>query len=279
MNLADSTKLADFLRTHGLSPNKKFGQNFLVNEAVLDSIVAAAELSESDHVVEIGAGLGTLTRELAKNAGQVTALEYDREIYPALTANLVGVENVELQNLDVRKYEPPADKYKLVANIPYYLTSPILRQFFVETVSRPETTVLLIQREVAEKICNTKKLSVLSLQVKIFGTAELICRVPRESFLPQPKVESAVIRVKLLPRPLIPTADLPEFFDLIHAGFRAPRKKIGGSLTAGLPYAKDISQQILAESGVDPELRPENLTIADWQKLLATLRQLAPSEK
>ncbi len=278
MNLADRTKLEDFLRTHGLAPRKQFGQNFLVDEAVLNKIVTTAELSKADHIVEIGAGLGTLTRELAKEASKVTALEYDREIFPALTSNLKGVKNVELHNLDVRKYKPPPSKYKLVANIPYYLTSPILRQFFVETVNRPETTVLLIQREVAEKICDPNKLSVLSLQVKIFGTAELVCRVPRTSFLPSPKVESAVIRIKLLPKPLISQANLSEFFQLIHAGFRAPRKKIGGSLAAGLPYDKELTRKILIESGVDPELRPENLQIKDWQKLLVAVRELTPTE-
>lgn len=272
MNLVDRDKLESFLRAHGLAPQKKFGQNFLVDESVLAGIVAAADLNKTDRVVEIGAGLGTLTRELASQAEQVTALEYDASIFPALTQNLNERKNVQLLNLDVRKFEPPAGKYKLVANIPYYLTSPILRQFFVDTENRPDLTVLLIQKEVAERICHPTKNSVLSWQVRIFGEPELVLKVPRGSFLPPPKVESAVIRIKLLPEPLVSKQDLGEFFELLHAGFRAPRKKIGGSLIAGLPYEKAVSQKILTDSGVDPDQRPEDLKIMDWQALLAAVR-------
>lgn len=273
MKLSDSLDLEQFLRKNGLKPSHALGQNFLVDEDVLKNIVDAAELREDDEVVEIGAGLGVLTRELAKQAKKVTALEFDRNIFPALQKNLQEFENVDLQNLDVRKFTVPQGRYKLVANIPYYLTSPILRQFFVESGSPPDTAVLLIQREVAEKICDAKKLSVIALEVKIFGEPEIVEIVKPESFLPPPKVDSAVIKISLKPRPEINLEDVPEFFKIVHAGFHAPRKKIRGSFASGFPAKKEVAYEILEQAGIDTDLRPENLRIGDWMKILITLRE------
>jgi len=279
LTLADRDELKAFLRKNGLAPDKQFGQNFLVDQSTLDAIVAAADLSEKDRVVEIGGGLGTLTRELAAKCEHLTTLEYDEKIFPALTRNTAEFENVELQNLDVRKFIPPTEKYKLVANIPYYLTSPIFRQFFVETADRPELAVLLIQREVAEKISNPKKLSILALEVRVFAEAEIVKFVPAESFLPPPKVESAVVKITPKKNPEVGRTDLADFFRTVHAGFRAPRKKIGGSLVAGLPLPKKESLEVLKNSGVNPELRPEDLQIKDWLSLMTAWRDAEKSKK
>jgi 16S rRNA (adenine1518-N6/adenine1519-N6)-dimethyltransferase len=224
-------------------------------------------------VVEIGAGLGVLTRELAQRAEKVTALEFDQNIFPALRKNLIGRENIELLNLDVRKFVPPVGKYKLVANIPYYLTSPILRQFYVETSNRPELTVLLIQKEVAEKICLRDKLSVLALQVQIFGEPQIISKVAPGSFLPPPKVESAILKIVLKPELAVPEADLPDFFKLVHAGFRAPRKKIRGSLAAAWPIPKEQIDKILLATEINQDKRPEDLTVQEWLKILVVFRE------
>lgn len=268
--LADRATLERQLRTAGLFTKKSLGQNFLVDPAVLQAILAAAELTPADHAVEVGAGLGVLTAALAAAAGRVTALEIDRAIWPLLQANLAEAKNAELQNCDVRTFVPPQTNYKLVANIPYYLTSPIIRQFLVEAAVPPTLAVLLVQREVAEKICDSR-LTVLGLQARVYGTPELVCRVPARSFLPPPKVESAVLRIRRHAVPPVPAALLPQFFGLVHAGFRAPRKKIGSSLAAGLPYLKAETLAVVARSGVNADARPGELTIADWLQLLAAL--------
>ena len=271
MNISDRDKLEEFLKKYQLSPKKQFGQNFLIDETVLDAILAASELDASDVVVEIGPGPGALTQRLVQTAKRVTAVELDPDMVAALRLSCADADNLDIQHVDVRTFELPTGKYKLIANIPYYLTSPILRKFFVETDRRPQRAVLLIQKEVAEKIVADKG-SVLAWQVRIFGEAAIVKIVPKDSFLPAPKVASAVIQIQLRPEPLIPAEDIEIFFKMLHIGFRAPRKKIGGSLVAGLPIAKDETRQLLAQSGVNTDQRPEDLSLDDWLALLPLLR-------
>lgn len=271
MKFADSLELENFLRKNNLRADHSLGQNFLVDEKVLAKILAAAELKNSDSVVEVGAGLGILTRALAAKVQKVVALEFDNKIFPILAKNLSDCRNVELQNSDVRHFTPPTENFKLVANIPYYLTSPILRKFFLEN-SPPEIAVILVQKEVAQKICDSKKLSVLALEVRIFGEPEIIEIVLPKSFLPPPKVESAILKISLKKNPEIPRADIADFFKIVHAGFRAPRKKIRGSFAAGFVGKKNVAEKILEEARIDQNLRPEDLKISDWQKILTASR-------
>lgn len=275
--LVDRRELVAFLRANNLVLAKKLGQNFLVDANALAKIIAAADLKKTDTIVEIGAGVGTLTRELAARAQRVIACEIDATIFPALQKNLAGYQNVELQNVDVRKFRPPAGEYKLIANIPYYLTSPILRQFFVETSVRPQRTVLLVQKEVAAKICDSQKLSILALEVRVFATAEIVATIARESFWPPPKVESAILKIVLKKNPEVEDADLPDFFKIVHAGFRAPRKKIRGSFAAGFAGKKAAAFEILKAAKIDESLRPEDLKITDWLALLASARRFTES--
>jgi 16S rRNA (adenine1518-N6/adenine1519-N6)-dimethyltransferase len=261
------TTLTTLLQKHKIHPVKHLGQNFLISQKILNQILDAAELSSQDEIIEIGAGLGILTQELAIHVKKIHALEFDTRIFPLLQKNLSEHKNIKLHNIDVRKFIPSSHKYKLIANIPYYLTSPILRKFFVETKFRPNLTVLLIQKEVAEKIC-AKKFSVLSLEVRVFGEPEIIAQVSAENFLPQPKVQSAILKIKLHQKPAIPETDIANFFQIIHAGFRAPRKKIISSLAAGLTQPKKNIQKILTTAKIDPNLRPADLTISNWQKIL-----------
>jgi 16S rRNA (adenine1518-N6/adenine1519-N6)-dimethyltransferase len=273
MKLADSLELNNFLRENKLKPDHALGQNFLVDEKVLTKIVDAAELQSSDEVIEIGAGLGTLTQELASRAHKVTALEFDAKIFPKLTENLKAYGNVKLQNLDVRKFTPPKTSYKLVANIPYYLTSPILRQFFVESGNPPQIAVLLVQKEVAKKICDPKKLSVLSLEVKLFAEPEIIEIVKPKSFLPPPKVDSAILKLRLKEKFAVEQNDLPDFFKIIHAGFSAPRKKIRGSFAKGFAGKKEVADEILKTAGIDLDLRPEDLGIGEWKRIFNNVKR------
>ncbi|MCF7836221.1 16S rRNA (adenine(1518)-N(6)/adenine(1519)-N(6))-dimethyltransferase RsmA [Candidatus Gracilibacteria bacterium] len=244
-----------------------------MDEKILTKILEAGELKKSDELVEVGAGLGVLTKQLSAKVRKVTALEIDRKIFPTLQKNLADCKNVELHNLDIRHFYQSKKNFKLVANIPYYLTSPILRKFFIENYP-PELTVLLVQKEVAEKICATKKLSVLALEVRIFGEPKIVAIVPPSSFLPPPKVESAILKISLKKNPLVPHADIVDFFKIVHAGFRAPRKKIWGSFAAGFAGKKEVAQKILELAKIDLNLRPEDLQIADWQKVLAASREV-----
>ncbi|MFA6457904.1 MAG: 16S rRNA (adenine(1518)-N(6)/adenine(1519)-N(6))-dimethyltransferase RsmA [Patescibacteria group bacterium] len=273
MKFTSSLELEEFLRQNNLRADHALGQNFLVDATVLAKILAAGELQKSDVVVEVGAGLGTLTRALAQKVQKVIALEFDNKIFPTLQKNLADLGNVELQNIDVRHFTPPTQNFKLIANIPYYLTSPILRKFFLEN-QPPQIAVLLVQKEVAQKICEAKKLSLLALEVRIFGEPEIVALVPPQSFLPPPKVDSAILKITLKPNPEIPRADLVDFFEIVRAGFRAPRKKIRGSFAAGFTGKKAVAEKILAQAGINLDLRPEDLPISDWQKILVASREL-----
>ncbi len=273
MKFTDSLELEKFLRQNNLRADHALGQNFLVDATVLDKILAAGELQKSDVVVEVGAGLGILTRALAQKVQKVVALEFDNKIFPTLQKNLADLGNVELQNIDVRHFTPPHQNFKLIANIPYYLTSPILRKFFLEN-QPPQIAVLLVQKEVAQKICEAKKLSLLALEVRIFGESEIVALVPPQSFLPPPKVDSAILKITLKQSPEIPRADLVDFFEIVRAGFRAPRKKIRGSFAAGFTGKKAVAEKIIAQAGIDLDLRPEDLQISDWQKILVASRKL-----
>lgn len=268
----DRHELELFLKKHGLTAKKQFGQNFLVDQSVLDAIIGACDLGPADRVIEIGAGVGALTSELAQKAGHITALEIDDDLIPVLHNKFSDPTKVTILHTDVRNFTIPETPYKLIANIPYYLTSPIFRKFFLESSNPPTLAVLLIQREVAEKVCIENKLSPLALEVKIFGTPSIVRHVGPTSFLPPPKVDSSVLRVISHVKPLIDAADITDFFRLLHAGFHAPRKKIRGSLTAGLPYPKEVTQAIVEQSGIDTEKRPEDLTLEEWKNLLAAWR-------
>ena len=274
MKIIDRFELEDFLRKNKIKPSHALGQNFLVDSEVLTKILEAGELNANDEIVEVGAGLGVLTRELSTRVKKVIALEFDAKIFPTLQENLKKYENVELQNIDVRKFTPPSNSYKLIANIPYYLTSPILRKFFTESSNPPQLAVLLVQKEVAERICEPKKLSVLALEVRIFANPEIIEIVKPESFLPPPKVDSAILKISLNKKPTVARADLPDFFKIVHAGFHSPRKKIRGSFASGLPFPKKIAHEILEKAEVDSNLRAEDLEISDWKNILDVYRKV-----
>lgn len=246
------------LEKHGLRPNKSLGQNFLLDEDVLDKIVEAADIGANDNIIEVGPGLGVLTRKLAELAKHVTAIELDRGLVALLERENELLENVQFVHQDALKYDPPSDTdYKLVANIPYYITSPLISHFLM-TENRPKKIVVLIQKEVAEKICAPKdKLNVLALHVKVFGEPRIVTKVAPGSFYPEPKVESAVLEIDVFDKPIVD--DYMKLFKLAHRAFSQKRKK----LTNTLPEIKD--KLIDLELG---SLRPERLKLEDWMKLM-----------
>lgn len=267
-------------------PKKHLGQNFLNDASALAKIVNAANLSPTDFVVEIGPGLGVLTKELVKKTARVKAVELDESLIPILTRNLQQTNgpapaNLEIIHGDALTFPLPAEPYKLVANIPYYITSPILNHFLQpETAQqkRPDLIVLLVQKEVAEKVCATPgDHTVLSLQVQIFGKPEIMGIVGKNSFNPPPKVDSAILRVTPYPEPLI--QDTALFFKIIHTAFSQRRKTLLNSLgnffklDNGQKLPKEKIAALLEKAGIKPLARPQELTVADWQKLIENLPQ------
>ena len=262
---------AALLREHGLRPSKKLGQNFLQDPAILEKIVKIAEVSENDTVLEIGPGLGSLTRHLAASAKEVIAVEIDKKIIPALRASLADYTNVKIVQGDILEIAPAeiiqAPAYLVVANIPYYITSAILRHL-LDNSPRPDRMVLTIQKEVAERICApTGKQSLLALSVQVFGQPEIVGKIPAGAFYPPPNVDSAVIRIALYAKPRIPTPLLDDFFQIAKAGFGQKRKTLRNSISAGLHISTSEAEELLGKAGIDPRRRAETLSLEEWATL------------
>jgi len=268
MTLLDETQ--SLLEKHGLWLKKSLGQNFLINEDSLQAIIQAADLNPDDTVLEIGPGSGILTREILKITPKLTSVEKDTSLKPVL-------EGLPIQYGDGLRFNPDEleGPYKLIANIPYYITSPLINHFLKDQYLRkdgkanpPVMIVLLIQKEVAEKICRPGKESFLSLNIKSFGSAEIVAKVPRDHFLPAPKVDSAVIKITVQANPLLAKIDLKKYFSLISQGFSSPRKIVSNNLK-GILKLNGLTREELAEkTGIDLGLRPEDLKIEDWVKIL-----------
>ncbi len=253
---------------------KRLGQNFLHDLGVLSKIMETSELSEKDTVVEIGPGRGFLTDELVKKAGHVIAVELDDDLIPGLKAGYLTNKNFTLVHQDALTFVPPSEPYKLIANIPYYITSPILNHFLIEqfTDGNPPTLlVIMVQKEVAEKIVAKKgKHSVLSLQVHLFGDPEMVCIVPKQAFRPVPQVDSAVIKIRVRPEPAI-KGDLKKLIWLFHISFAQKRKKLTNNLSAALRKPTTEIRDILTKLEINPDTRAEDLTLPEWQRLFNEL--------
>lgn len=267
------------MRSQGLRPKKGLGQNFLLDPAALRRIVAAAEVTPDAAVLEIGAGLGSLTRYLAAAARRVVAVELDQKLFPVLQQVMAPWPNVTLYPGDILELNPgelmaePA--YLVVANIPYYITSAVIRHL-LETPLKPARIVLTVQREVAERITAAAgKLSLLALSVQVYGQPQKVAHIPAGAFYPPPKVDSTVVRVELFPQPLIPPAQLDAFFTLARAGFGQKRKTLRNALAAGLGWKAEKTAEWLQAAGIDPQRRAETLSLPEWRTLVSAYTQSA----
>lgn len=274
-----SLNIPALLKQFNLHPSRGLGQNFLQDDRVLQEIVALAGIAPADDVFEIGPGLGSLTRYLALAAHTVTAVELDKALFPALGSVLAPYQNVRLVQGDILKIDPSdlirSPDYLVVANIPYYITSALLRHL-LENGGHPRRLVLTVQEQVAERICATSgKMSLLSLSVQVYGTPGIVAYLPAEAFYPAPKVASAVLRVEILPQPVIPTPLLDTFFTLIKAGFSQKRKTLRNSLSGGLGIAAAGAEKMLAAAGLDPMRRAETLSLEEWSRLCEVKMQNA----
>lgn len=260
------------LRKYGLKPDRRLGQVFLSDPNALLEVVRAAEIEPGDTVLEIGPGLGSLTRYLALQAVRVLAVELDGKLIPPLQRVLKPFSNVEIIPGDILEIDLssliPSDKYLVVANIPYYITSAFIRHIF-GSGKPPQRLVLTLQREVADRICaDSGEMSLLALSVQVYGRPRRIVQIPAEAFYPKPKVDSTVVRIDLYPAPVIDPNSLEIFFKLARAGFSQKRKTLRNSLSAGLGTSPDSVTQLLLESGLEPRRRAETLSLAEWGKLV-----------
>ncbi len=272
MELTSPSTIKKLLNLYGQNAKKNLGQNFLIDKNVLEIIVQTAEIKKTDHILEVGPGMGVLTRELAKTAKNVTAIELDTSIIPILKNNLTEYDNVEIVNMDALRFSPPKTPYKVVANIPYNITSPLINHF-LQNENPPQSITLLIQLEVAEKICEKEPaMSILSLQVALFGKAKIIKKVSPSCFYPPPKVTSAVIQIiPFSPSDpdFTPLEEAQKILKLAKIAFSQKRKKLSNTLGN---FFKDKS----AESPEDKnalskfkEKRPQHLSVTDWKKLIS----------
>lgn len=274
MNLTDITEIKRTLKAYGAYTKKDLGQHFLVDADALKSIVDAANLSKEDKVVEVGPGMGVLTQELCKNAGEVLALEFDKAMISIVKTTCIKDKNLKVENVNVLKFDPSElGRYKLVANLPYYITSAVLR-LFLETHNKPEEMVILVQREVAERICaKPSRMSILAISVQFYGNPQIVEVVPRTSFFPAPKVDSAILRIKVYKKPLF-EVDKHLFFRIVKAGFGEKRKQLINSISGGLKLDRETTELLLKEAGIRVIARAESLTMLDWYNLYSAYCKL-----
>lgn len=271
--------ISSLMRDHGLRADKSLGQNFLNDPGALEMIAVSADIQPEDNILEIGPGLGSLTRYLALKAKKVVCVELDKELIPILKSVLTPYHNTKIIEGDILKFSPAtlmdSPDYLVVANVPYYITSAIFRHL-LETPQRPRRIVLTIQKEVAERICaKPGDMSLLALSVQVYGQPCITNFIPAESFTPAPKVDSAVIRVTMHPVPLVPNELLDTFFFLAKAGFSQKRKTLRNSLSAGLRLSLQEAGLLLETSSIDPMRRAETLSIEEWTALTRQYKHLA----
>ncbi|HEX6416501.1 MAG TPA: 16S rRNA (adenine(1518)-N(6)/adenine(1519)-N(6))-dimethyltransferase RsmA [Candidatus Saccharimonadales bacterium] len=249
-------------------PKKSLGQHWLRDRDVLAHIADCAEVSDTDTVLEIGPGLGTLTSELLRRAKKVTAVEFDEDLARKLPGQFPG-KNLEVIQSDILSYDLsdlPAG-YKVVANVPYYITSKIV-QLLMTSDNKPSIAVLLVQKEVAERLAaKAGDMSILAVSAQLFADVTLGDVVPAELFTPPPKVDSQVVILRTRNESLLGDLSEKEFFRVVKAGFSAKRKKLRSSLSGGLGISKDESAYLLQAAAIDPDIRAEDLSIEDWLRL------------
>ena len=268
----DFLNIQPLLKGYGIQPRKSLGQNFLIEPAGLMKVINAAELTGGEEVLEIGAGLGSLTYLLAQSCALVTTVEIDSHMLDPLTEALKPFDNVNIVPGDILQLDPSSlvtqENYVVVANIPYYITSAIIRHL-LEAALKPSRVILTIQKEVAQRIvARDGRMSLLSLSVFVFGEPEIVGIIPAGSFFPPPDVDSAVLRIRLHSEPLIPPSQLDIFFKLAHAGFGQKRKTLRNSLSAGLSLPTCEVETKLLKAAIEPSRRAETLSVAEWASLL-----------
>lgn len=255
----------------GLRPKKLLGQYFLINKEIISQIIKTAEISKDDQVLEIGPGLGILTEALIRSAGKVVAVELDERLVKFLKNEFRSYKNIDFISGDILKVNLKkilaGRNYKVVANLPYYITSPTIH-LFLGTKKKPDLLVLLVQKEIAERIVAIPpKMSILAVSIQCFGKPEIVDFVSASNFFPQPKVDSAILKIQVFSKPKISVQDQKFFFRIVKTGFAGKRKQIHNSLRGGLAISDQKARKILFSASIAPERRAETLTLEEWKKL------------
>jgi 16S rRNA (adenine1518-N6/adenine1519-N6)-dimethyltransferase len=267
-------------RAYDIRPSRQKGQNFVVSKKVIEQMVGAAEIKPTDTIVEVGPGLGILTQALIQRAEKVISVELDDKLFAALQAQFAGVKNLVLVRQDILQFAP-ADyqltDYKIVANLPYNITSFFIRKFLTAE-RRPSTMTLMLQQEVAKRICASPgQLSLLGLSVQLYATPRLVVSVERKNFWPQPNVDSAIIVIDQIKNQSAVGQWLGEvsesaFWRLVKTGFSNKRKQLHNNLAAGLNLSSAEIKKALSDLNLDPKIRPQSLSLDNWRQLARKLK-------
>jgi len=300
VNLTSKKNIKELFKKHRVYPSKKFGQNFLIDKTIIKKVIKAANLKPKDIVLEIGPGIGNLTQELAKKVKKVIAVEKDPKMIEILKETLEDLKNVKIINKDILKLNFQfsifnfqsipnfqfSNKYKIIANLPFYITAPVIRKF-LESKHPPIEMVLITQKEVAQRICSKPpKMNLLAVSVQFYAKVKTISYVSKKSFWPQPKVDGAILKIKPLKNKSRGRAST--FFKVVKAGFSQPRKQLANNLTKGLALSspnglalrssnglKLNKEQIkfwLLKNNIQPSQRAETLDIRDWINLTKSIK-------
>jgi len=283
-NLTSRKAIKALLNRYLVYPSKGLGQNFLIDKSVLKKIIKAAELTKKDVILEIGPGIGNLTRELAHKAKRIIAVEKDPKLARILKETLKEFKNIQIIQGDILKIQDTRykiqDTYKIVANLPFYIAAPVFRKFLESCKVQPCTMTLMVQKEVAQRICASPakvfakqkfrramppKMNLLAVSVQFYAEPEIISYVSKKSFWPEPKVDSAILKITPSGKKSTIVGILPEeFFRVVKAGFSQPRKMLINNLVKQLKMEKGKIEKILQKNSISSSQRPETLTVKDW---------------
>jgi 16S rRNA (adenine1518-N6/adenine1519-N6)-dimethyltransferase len=283
MLLASKTNTKKLLKKYKIHPSKGLGQNFLIDKQVVKKVIRAANLKPKETILEIGPGIGTLTEKLAKKSKKVIAVDKDKKMIEILKETLKDFKNVEVTCKDILRFRPSLKRlstnYKVVGNLPFYLTAPIIRKFLEER-RKPKEIVLIVQKEVGQRICSKPpKMNILAVSVQVYAKPEIVSFISKESFWPQPKVDSVIIKIKPLSvdsekRKLLGKKNRKLFFKTIKAGFSQPRKQVANNLSKKLKLDKRKVNLWLLKNKVKPAQRAESLTLKDWFSLVKNFQRI-----
>ncbi len=273
MDELNTKKIKEILDSYSVYPKKSLGQNFITEKDILEKIAQAALPLEKDIVIEIGAGIGTLTSALSKYAKHVYAVEKDRQLIPPLKDALKDKPNITILNEDILELKVPAKNYKVVGNLPYYITSAIFRKF-LEEENPPALMVFTVQKEVAQRIvAKPPRMNLLASSVQFYATPEILRNIPKNYFWPVPQVNSSVLRITPFSSPENSSVEFrKKFFKILSSGFSHPRKQLVNNLSRELQKEKKEIKHILEESGISPQQRAETVSIKSWTKVVKNLR-------
>lgn len=278
MDLCSPKIIRSLLATYGITPKKQWGQNFLVNRSVIGKLLDAASLSPRDTVLEVGPGVGAITIEIAKRAKRVVAVEKDKRLIPILKKTLEPFDNIEIVEGDIRKisvtdYGFPVAGYKLIGNLPFYLTNFLLRMF-LESKNHPKEMTLVVQKEVGKRIvAKPPRMNLLAVSVQFYATPKIVAPIPRNSFWPQPEVEGSIIALKLLTPRALRTKDARTFFRVVRAGFSHPRKYLLSNLRKKLGIPREIMDKTCTALSLSPTVRAEEISLSSWEAIRSFLKK------